>query len=52
MGFDLKGYGIHGTVDSSTLGQQVSKGCVRMRNDELIELYDIVPLGTEVTVTE
>jgi lipoprotein-anchoring transpeptidase ErfK/SrfK len=52
MGLDLKGYGIHGTVEPDKLGQQVSEGCVRMRNDELIELYDIVPAGTEVTITD
>jgi len=52
MGLDLKGYGIHGTVEPDKLGQQVSEGCIRMRNDELIELYDIVPAGTEVTITD
>jgi len=52
MGFDLKGYGIHGTAEPDKLGQQVSKGCVRMRNDELIELYDLVPAETEVTIAD
>jgi len=52
MGLDLKGYGIHGTVEPDKLGQQVSEGCIRMRNDELIELYNIIPAGTEVTVTD
>jgi len=52
MGFDLKGYGIHGTTEPDKLGQQVSLGCVRMLNDELIELYDIVPTGTEVVIED
>jgi lipoprotein-anchoring transpeptidase ErfK/SrfK len=52
MGLDAKGYGIHGTVEPDKLGQQVSEGCIRMRNDELIELYDIIPSGTEVTITD
>ena len=52
MGLDLKGYGIHGTVDPGKLGQQVSEGCIRMRNEELIELYDIIPAGTEVSIAD
>ncbi len=52
MGFDLAGYGIHGTTEPEALGQQVTLGCVRMANDEVEELYDIVPIGTEVIVVE
>ena len=52
MGFDLKGYGIHGTTEPEKLGQQVTLGCVRMKNNEVEELYDIIPVGTEVTVVE
>lgn len=50
MGFDLPGYGIHGTTEPESLGQQVTQGCVRMRNSDVEELYTIVPVGTEVTV--
>jgi len=50
LGFDLPGYGIHGTIEPETIGQQVTAGCVRMRNEEVEELYSIVPLGTEVTI--
>lgn len=52
MGLDLQGYGIHGTTKPEELGMQVTAGCVRMRNDEVEELYDIVPVGTEVTVVD
>ena len=52
MGFDLSGYGIHGTTEPETLGQQVTQGCVRMRNSEVEELYTIVPVGTEVEVVD
>jgi len=52
MGFDLKSYGIHGTTDPDALGKQVTAGCVRMRNSEVEELYDIVPIGTEVTIVD
>lgn len=52
LGIELAGYGIHGTNDPSTLGQQVTQGCVRMANQEVEELYDIVPVGTEVTIID
>lgn len=44
------GYGIHGTNQPESIGQAVSHGCVRMNNEDVIELYDIVPLGTEVKI--
>jgi L,D-transpeptidase YbiS len=42
---------IHGTPDSTKLGQPGSKGCVRMRNTDLIALFDLVPTYTEVFIT-
>ena len=50
MGFDLPGYGIHGTTEPKELGKQVTQGCVRLANSDVEELYIIVPLGTEVTI--
>jgi len=52
LGFDLPGYGIHGTVNPDSIGQQVTAGCVRMRNLEVEELYMIVPKGTEVVIVD
>ncbi|MDD5115643.1 MAG: L,D-transpeptidase family protein [Candidatus Omnitrophica bacterium] len=52
MGFDLSGYGIHGTTEPKELGKQVTQGCVRLSNSDVEELYDIVPAGTEVTIVE
>lgn len=52
MGFDIKGYGIHGTTEPQFLGTQITLGCVRMRNQEVEELYDIVPVGTEVIIVD
>lgn len=43
-------YRIHGTNQPSTIGQAVSSGCIRMLNDEVIELYKKVPIGTKVIV--
>ncbi len=52
MGIDKQGYGIHGNEDPSAIGQQVTAGCVRMNNEDVEELFDIVPMGTEVTVVD
>ncbi|MBF4987386.1 L,D-transpeptidase [Methylophilus sp. 14] len=41
---------IHGTPDATELGVPGSHGCVRMRNADLIELFDQVPLGTTVNI--
>jgi lipoprotein-anchoring transpeptidase ErfK/SrfK len=41
---------IHGTPDSTEMGRPGSKGCVRMRNADLLELFDLVPAGTEVEI--
>jgi lipoprotein-anchoring transpeptidase ErfK/SrfK len=40
---------IHGTPDPWTLASAVSNGCVRLANDHIKLLYDIVPIGTPVT---
>ena len=44
-------YRIHGTDAPWTIGQNVSKGCVRMHNAHVIELYDRVKVGTKVLAT-
>lgn len=52
LGFDLPQYGIHGTIDPENIGKQVSSGCIRMRNEDVQELYDLVPMGTKVTIQD
>jgi len=52
LGFDLAGYGIHGTTEPQNIGKQVTQGCVRMVNSEVEELYTIIPTGTEVTIID
>ncbi len=52
LGITTQGYGIHGNNDESTIGRQITAGCVRMRNSEVEELYDIVPIGTQVIIRE
>ncbi|HUR40183.1 MAG TPA: L,D-transpeptidase [Verrucomicrobiae bacterium] len=43
---------LHGTPDSTTLGTPGSHGCVRMANDDIVELFDLVSPGTEVDIHE
>jgi L,D-transpeptidase YbiS len=43
---------IHGCPDSLPMGEPLSHGCVRMRNDDLITLFDLVSAGTKVMITE
>lgn len=42
--------GFHGTPDRESVGQAISHGCIRMYNEDVRELYEIVALGTTVTV--
>ena len=44
-------YRIHGTDAPWTIGQAVSKGCIRMFNEDVQQLYPQVKVGTKVTVT-
>jgi lipoprotein-anchoring transpeptidase ErfK/SrfK len=44
------GAGIHGTTEPSSIGSAASHGCVRMVPDDVIELYDRVPLGTPIYI--
>jgi lipoprotein-anchoring transpeptidase ErfK/SrfK len=51
-----RGIGIHGSVEkdgvSQGVGERSSNGCIRMRNHEVNELFDFVPTGTEVKISE
>lgn len=51
-GESIKGYGIHGTTKPQELGRQITLGCVRMRNQEVEEVFDIIPVGTEVVIID
>jgi L,D-transpeptidase YbiS len=43
---------IHGTPDSEPMGVARSHGCIRMRNTDVIELFDLVDEGTQVNIVE
>ncbi len=55
LGFDktnFSHYGIHGTDAPETIGTKSSNGCVRLKNEDVIELFNIVPRGTTVEIKE
>jgi lipoprotein-anchoring transpeptidase ErfK/SrfK len=43
-------YRIHGTNDPSSIGRSMSSGCIRLLNQDIIDLYERVPIGTRVVV--
>jgi lipoprotein-anchoring transpeptidase ErfK/SrfK len=43
-------YRIHGTNDPTTIGKEVSSGCIRLTNDDVINLYNRVQVGAKVIV--
>lgn len=56
MGFEdkegLYGYGIHGTADPDSIGKEMSNGCIRLRNEDVEELFDFVKAKTRVVIQE
>ncbi len=50
LGLSIKGYGIHGTNDPSSIGKFISNGCIRMYNHDVLELVNLVPIGTTVQI--
>jgi lipoprotein-anchoring transpeptidase ErfK/SrfK len=48
----VRGYGLHGTWEPETIGKQASAGCVRLKNNEVEELFLMIPTGTSVAITE
>jgi lipoprotein-anchoring transpeptidase ErfK/SrfK len=49
---ELTGFGIHGTWERDSIGKQSSAGCVRMLNEDVEELFDLVPRKTTVIITD
>lgn len=49
---ELTGFGIHGTWERDSIGKQSSAGCIRMLNEDVEELFDLVPRKTSVTISE
>lgn len=45
-------FGIHGTIYPNSIGHPASKGCIRMFNKDVAELYKFIPYGTKVIITD
>jgi L,D-transpeptidase ErfK/SrfK len=48
MGLSVKGYGIHGTNAPNSIGKAASHGCIRMRQQDLEDLFELIEVGTTV----
>ena len=48
LGLSLKGFGIHGTNAPASIGRKASHGCIRMRNRDIEELFELVQVGSVV----
>ncbi|WP_062356047.1 L,D-transpeptidase [Bacillus kwashiorkori] len=56
IGFDANDtngriYGVHGTNRPSEIGKYVSEGCIRLKNEDVEQLFELVPLGTKILIT-
>lgn len=50
MGFSAKRFGIHGTNEPQSIGRDASHGCIRMRNRDVEELFELIRVGDTVEV--
>jgi lipoprotein-anchoring transpeptidase ErfK/SrfK len=50
VGFNKKGYGIHGTNAPGSIGKAASHGCIRMRNRDIVEFFSMVSVGDLVEI--
>lgn len=44
------GYGIHGTIDESSIGRAESRGCLRLKNQDIADLFDLLTVGSPVVI--
>ena len=52
MSLGYKGYGLHGTNHPESIGHAASHGCIRMRNQDVEELFELVRVGDEVDLID
>lgn len=50
LGLNIKGFGIHGTNVPTSIGKNSSHGCIRMRNRDIEELFELVKVGDTVEI--
>lgn len=52
LSLNVPGYGIHGTWEPETIGRSVSAGCIRLLNEDIEELFTLLPAGTPVAIRD
>ncbi len=52
LSINVRGYGLHGTWEPDTIGKQLSAGCVRLLNEDIEELFTLLPVGTPVSIRD
>jgi len=52
LGLSIPHYGIHGTNNPGSIGRAVSKGCIRLHNRDVEQLYNLVEVGTPVVIRD
>ena len=45
-------YGIHGTIEPDSIGNAESRGCIRLLNADVSEVYDLLETGAEVVIRQ
>lgn len=48
----VQGYGLHGTIDPASIGKSESRGCIRLHDADIENLYDLLVVGSEVIIRE
>lgn len=46
------GYGIHGTIEPDSIGKAASRGCIRLKDEDIIEVYNLLVKGSEVVIRQ
>ena len=52
LGLSKRGYGIHGTNEPDSIGKQLSHGCIRMFNEDVEDLFEVIAVGTAVKIVD
>lgn len=52
LGFGVKGYGLHGANQPGSIGRRASHGCIRLRNRDMQELFELVRVGDVVELRD
>lgn len=52
IGLSVPHIGIHGTDEPETIGHAASEGCIRMKNQDVEDLFTWIKIGTKVTITQ